>query len=97
VADGELAAALKAAAGGVTLVATLVLLVGLARALWRPSAAAMTFGAALSLALELLLGAGLLRLPTVNAVRGFAAVAAIIVLRRVIGLGLRYAQRAAAS
>jgi len=73
--------------------ALLVTTVGILRALLAPARAAAVLAGAFSLTLEFLLAAGLIRLATRPGFTALGITAAIIVVRQVIGLGLRYARR----
>ena len=73
--------------------AVVVVIVGLVRAPAARRAAPAELVASLGLALEFLLAAGLLRLAVVETFLQLAAVAAIVALRRVLTLGLRYGLR----
>lgn len=59
-----------------------------------PAAGPAELVAGIALGLELLLAAGLLRLAALQDLRELVAVAAIIALRRLIGIGLRSGLRA---
>ena len=74
--------------------AVAVIVIGLARVPAGGRSGPAELVAALGLALEFLLAAGLLRLAALQELQEFAAVAAIIVLRRIIGAGLRQGLRA---
>lgn len=75
-------------------VAGVVVAVGVARLPAAGRAAPAEFAAALGLALEFLLAAGLLRLDALPNFERIAAVGAIVVVREVIGVGLRLGLRA---
>jgi uncharacterized membrane protein len=74
--------------------AVVVVAVGLARAPAAGRAAPAEIAAALGLALEFLLAAGLLRLSAIEHVRELAAVAVIVLMRRALSFGLQSALRA---
>jgi uncharacterized membrane protein len=76
------------------LMALLVIARGVVRAPTSASAAAAQLAASVMLALEFLLAAGLLRLSATHDFLGLGAVAAIVLLRKVIGTGIRFALRA---
>jgi uncharacterized membrane protein len=76
--------------------AAVVAAVAVLRAVLAPRGAAGTLGSGLSLTLEFLLAAGLLRLATRPSLSTLGMAAFIILLRKVISMGLRYAQAAAA-
>lgn len=85
------------AAEATVLVAAAIVAVGLLRAVAaRGAAAAVTFGGALSLALEFLLAGGLIRLSGLS-LPGLGAVAVVVVVRQVIARGIRFAERAVAA
>lgn len=76
--------------------AALVIAAGLRRAITaRGPSAAVVFGSSLMLALELLLAAGLLRLSTLR-LPMVGVVAVVVVIRQVIGRGVRFGERAVA-
>ena len=75
-------------------IAVLVVAVGLVRTMGAGRSAPAELAAALSLGLEFLLAAGLLRLAAIDDFSGLAMVGAIVLLRRVIGFGIRSGLRA---
>ncbi len=75
--------------------AALVAVIAVVRAALAPRETAGALGAGLGLTLEFLLAAGLLRLATRPSLAHLGMAAFIIVLRKVISMGLRYAQTAA--
>ena len=92
---GRLEALADALASTALVMAVVVVAVGVLRtAAGGRAAAAAELGASLALALEFLLAGGLLRLSFVDTFSGLAAVAAIVVLRRVISTGVRAGLRA---
>jgi uncharacterized membrane protein len=82
---------LVAIAGVPFAMAVVVVVVGLLRMPFAGRAAPAELAAALGLGLELLLAAGLLRLAALDDLLALGAVAAIIAIRRVLGIGLRTA------
>lgn len=74
--------------------AVVVITVGLLRAGLAGRGGPAELAAGLSLGLEFLLAAGLLRLSAIDDFAGLGIVAAIVVLRRIIGAGIRFALRA---
>lgn len=71
-----------------------IIAVGLVRAVRTHSrASAVLFGSALALALEFLLAGGILRLSTLR-LPALGLVAAVVVVRQIIGRGIRFAERA---
>ncbi len=72
--------------------ALLVTVVGLVRALLAPRRAADVLSGAFRLTLEFLLAAGLMRLAARPGFVALGITASIVVVRQVIGLGLRYAR-----
>lgn len=74
--------------------AVAVITVGLLRAGLAGRAGPAELAASVSLGLEFLLAAGLLRLSAIDDLAGLGVVAAIVVLRRIIGAGIRFALRA---
>lgn len=84
------------AAEAVIAMAGIVAVMAVLRAVLTPRSAAGTLGAGLGLTLEFLLAAGLLRLATRPNLSTLGMAAFIIVLRKMISMGLRYAQAAAA-
>lgn len=85
---------LRAAAAVPTAMALAVVVVGLGRALVAPRHAAGTLADALALALELFLAAGLIRLAALQDLSSLGIAAFIVLLRRVMSFGVRYAVRA---
>jgi uncharacterized membrane protein len=75
-------------------VAVLVIAVGLVRVATSGRLAPAEFAAALALGLEFFLAAGLLRLAAVDTFAALGVVALVIVVRRVIGAGVRASVRA---
>lgn len=77
-----------------SMIAVAVVAVALLSVIGQPGKeAALEFASALALALEFLLAAGLLRLSAVS-IRGLGVVAAVIVVRQIVGRGLRFARGA---
>jgi uncharacterized membrane protein len=87
-------AALETAATVPFAIAVVVITVGVVRSAGAGRAAPAELAAALGLGLEFLLAAGLLRLSAIDDPLGLAAVAAIVLLRRLITTGIRFAVRA---
>jgi len=75
-------------------VAVLVITTGLVRAVAAGRGAPARIAASVGLGLEFLLAAGLLRLSAVDDLEALGAVAAIVVLRKVITAGLRFGVQA---
>ena len=76
--------------------AVLIIIVGFVRVVPSGRMAPDQLAASVALALEFFLAAGLLRLAT-NDLRSLGVVAAIVLLRRVISAGVRFAVRAVGS
>lgn len=72
--------------------ALVVVVVGVARSVLAPMAGPGVLAGALALGLEFLLAAGLIRLAARPGVMMLGVVAVVIVVRRVIAAGLRYAR-----
>jgi uncharacterized membrane protein len=87
-------ALLKAAAAGPFAIAVVVIAVGLVRAASSGRAGPAELAASLALGLEFLLAAGLLRLTAIDDFGALGLVAAIVLLRKLIGTGIRFALRA---
>ncbi len=86
---------LRAVAFAPGVIGVVVVAVGVLRALGLPGAGrAHVLGEALRLGLDFLLAAGLLRLATLPDVRSLALAAAIVAVRRVVGTGVGFAERA---
>ena len=77
--------------------AVIVIVVGLVRVVPSRRVAASELAASLGLGLEFFLAAGLIRLAAINDFGALGLVAAVVLFRRVIGLGVRYAVQAARS
>jgi uncharacterized membrane protein len=75
-------------------IAVLVITIGLLRVVPSGRSGAAELQASIALGLEFLLAAGLIRLAALDSFQSLGMVAAIIVLRLVIGAGLRFAVRA---
>lgn len=75
-------------------IAVLVIAIGLVRVPGAGRAGPAELAASLALGLEFLLAAGLLRLSFIDTFAGLASVAAIVVLRKIISTGVRFALRA---
>lgn len=85
---GEITGPLSAAA---VALGVLVFVTGAMRAVASPSVVAERFAGTLALALEFFLAAGLLHLGNAETFRALAVVAAIVLLRRLLTLGVRLA------
>lgn len=72
--------------------ALVIIVVGVARTVLAPMGGPGILASALALGLEFLLAAGLIRLAARPGVTMLGVVALVIVVRRVIAAGLRYAQ-----
>ena len=72
----------------------LVIAIGLLRVPASGRAGPAELAASLSLGLEFFLAGGLLRLSSIDDFAGLAVVAAIVLLRKLIGTGVRFALRA---
>jgi uncharacterized membrane protein len=75
-------------------IAVLVIAVGLVRVVPSGRAGPAEFAAALALGLEFFLAAGLIRLGSADSFAALGLVAAIVVVRQVIGTGVRASVRA---
>lgn len=78
-------------------VATLVAAAGFARAVAHPARAPRVLATVLPLTLEFLLAGGLLRLAAHPGLPALGVAAFVIVIRRVIGAGLRYGEASTVS
>ncbi len=90
----ELDRFLKVSAGVPFTIAVMVILIGLVRAAAAGKAAPAELAASLGLGLEFFLAAGLLRLSAIDDFGALAVVAAIVVLRKLISTGIRFAVQA---
>lgn len=81
-------------ASAASAIGVLVFVVGTLRALRDPSTVAVRFAATLGLTLEFFLAAGLLRLADEQSLLALAGVAAIVVLRKIAGYGVKLASSA---
>ena len=80
---------LMAVAGVPFAMALVVIVVGVLRMPFAGRAAPAELAAAIGLGLELFLAAGLLRLAALDDLLALAMVAAVIAIRRIVGVGLR--------
>ena len=85
---------LPAAATVPVVMALLVIAGGVARAPLSGHAAPAQLAASITLGLEVLLAAGLLRLSTIQDFVGLGAVAGIVAVRKLVGTGIGFALRA---